>query len=180
MATLYTIGHSTHSAAEFAGLLEHHGIRFLVDVRSHPGSRKFQHFNAERMALWLPEHGIVYCPMKSLGGRRKPDRDSVNSAWQNEGFRGFADYMQRPEFALALDDLLKIATRRRTAIMCAEAVPWRCHRNLISDALVLLRGTEVRHITGRGEPRPHVPTPFASVENGKLIYPPGQPELPLS
>lgn len=135
------------------------------------------HFARAVLADSLPSAGIAYMHMPELGGHRRPRRDSVNSAWRNDGFRGYADYMQQPEFWGALERLRELARERRTAIMCAEAVPWRCHRSLISDALTVV-GVDVRHITGTGEPSPHHIAPFARVEGGSITYPPPD-TLPL-
>lgn len=129
------------------------------------------HFAKAALERSLPAHGIKYQHMPQLGGLRKPKRDSTNMGWRNVSFRGYADYMQTDEFWDAIADLEKLATGQRVAIMCAEAVPWRCHRSLISDALVV-RGDEVRHITGMQEPSPHHLTPFARVQDGRLTYPP--------
>jgi len=118
----------------------------------------------------LPAHGIDYLHMPELGGLRKPKPDSTNTGWRNVSFRGYADYMQTDEFWTAIDRLIGLARQRRLAIMCAEAVPWRCHRSLVADALTV-RGVEVRHITGAGEPSPHRLTPFARVEGGRIRYP---------
>lgn len=118
----------------------------------------------------MPTHGIEYLHMPELGGLRKPQRDSVNGAWRNDSFRGYADYMQTDDFWRAIDRLRDLAASRRTAVMCAEAVPWRCHRSLIADALTI-QGIEVFHITGNGEPARHRITPFAEVANGRITYP---------
>lgn len=128
------------------------------------------HFAKAALERTLPQHGIGYQHMPELGGLRKPLRDSVNRGWRNESFRGYADYMQTADFWRALDELIALAASRRVAVMCAEAVPWRCHRSLIADALVV-RGVEVRHITGRLESREHQLTPFARVEDGRITYP---------
>ena len=128
------------------------------------------HFSQAALERFLPEHGIAYRHMPELGGLRKPKPDSINSGWRNVSFRGYADYMQADEFWAAIDRLRALGECRRTAIMCAEAVPWRCHRSLIADALTV-RGVEVRHITGTGEPAPHRITPFARVEAGRITYP---------
>jgi uncharacterized protein (DUF488 family) len=122
------------------------------------------------MQLSLPAHGIAYVHMPELGGLRKPKPDSTNTGWRNVSFRGYADYMQTDEFWTAIDRLIDLARQRRVAIMCAEAVPWRCHRSLVADALTV-RGVEVKHITGTGEPSPHRLTPFARVEGGRISYP---------
>ena len=128
------------------------------------------HFAKAALERSLPAAGIAYRHMPELGGLRKPKTDSINMAWRNVSFRGYADYMQTDDFRRALDDLVELAAGRRVAIMCAEAVPWRCHRSLIADAL-LVRGIEVRHITGMGEPAHHRLTSFARVEDGRLTYP---------
>ncbi len=154
-----------------------HGVKRLIDVRTAPGSRRMPHFSRSSLEASLPAHGIEYLHMPELGGLRKPKRDSVNSAWRNDSFRGYADYMQTDEFWHAIDGLRKLAASKRTAIMCAEAVPWRCHRSLIADALTV-EGVDVRHITGKGEPSPHRLTPFADVVNGRITYP-GTDTLPL-
>ena len=165
-----TIGHSTRSFEEFIRLLTAHQIQQLVDVRRYPFSRRHPHFNGELLAKSLSESGIAYTHAPGLGGRRKARPDSVNLGWRNESFRGYADYMQTDEFAMALKELLAQSQHRATAIMCAEAVPWRCHRQLIADALVS-RGWTVRHIMSREKAGPHSLTPFVKLENGLLIYP---------
>ena len=128
------------------------------------------HFAKAALDRSLREHGIQYLHMPDLGGLRKPAPDSINTGWRNVGFRGYADYMQTEDFRQALDRLIELAEARRVAIMCAEAVPWRCHRSLISDALTV-RGVEVRHITGTGEPARHSLTAFAMVDNDRITYP---------
>jgi len=128
------------------------------------------HFARASLEVALPARGIAYLHLAELGGRRRPRPDSVNAGWRNEGFRGYADYMQEDAFWTALDRLRELAAARRTAIMCAEAVPWRCHRSLVADALVVL-GVEVLHITGGGAPSPHRLTPFARVEGKRISYP---------
>jgi uncharacterized protein (DUF488 family) len=156
---------------DLAALLKRNEVKLLVDVRSAPGSRRMPHFAKAALAVSMPAEGIAYLHMPELGGLRKPRRDSLNGAWKNDGFRGYADYMQTPEFWSALDRLIAMAREWRTAIMCAEAVPWRCHRSLVSDALVS-RGVDVRHVTGAGVPSAHRITPFAMVEGGRVTYPP--------
>lgn len=128
------------------------------------------HFAKPALERSLPEHGIAYRHMPELGGLRKPEPDSINVGWRNVSFRGYADYMQQDAFWIAIEKLESLAALRRVAIMCAEAVPWRCHRSLIADALTV-RGVEVRHITGKGEPALHQLTPFARVEGGRISYP---------
>jgi uncharacterized protein (DUF488 family) len=140
-------------------------------VRTVPASRRVPHFAKAALARSLPARGIDYLHAPELGGLRKPKADSINLGWRNVSFRGYADYMQTDEFWAAIDRLQDLARSHRLAIMCAEAVPWRCHRSLIADALTV-RGVEVRHITGRGEPARHSMTPFARVEDGRITYPP--------
>lgn len=140
-------------------------------MRTVPASRRVPHFAKAALERTLPRHGIDYVHMPELGGLRKARRDSVNLGWRNESFRGYADYMQTDEFWAALALLERLASERRVAIMCAEAVPWRCHRSLIADALTV-EGVEVRHITGPSSPSEHRLTPFARVENGRITYPP--------
>jgi uncharacterized protein (DUF488 family) len=168
--TIHTIGHSTRSLDEVIDLLQNAGITRLGDVRTRPGSRRMPHFDREVLQRVLPEHGIEYHHLKDLGGLRKPRPDSENLAWRNESFRGYADYMQTDQWRAALDALIELAAHRPTAIMCAEAVPWRCHRSLIADAL-LVRGIEVRHITGPGRPAPHSLTSFAVADGERITYP---------
>jgi uncharacterized protein (DUF488 family) len=152
-------------------LLTRNDVKLLVDVRSVPGSRRMPHFSKAALEVSMPAAGIAYMHMPELGGLRKPRPGSPNGGWRNDGFRGYADYMQTPEFWAALEKLRRLAGERRTAIMCAEAVPWRCHRSLISDALTVTGG-DVRHITGPGEPSKHRITPFAHVIEGRITYPP--------
>jgi uncharacterized protein (DUF488 family) len=142
----------------------------LVDVRTLPASRRMPHFAKAALERSLPLHGIAYRHMPELGGLRKPGPDSINTGWRNVSFRGYADYMQTQEFWAAIDRLIELGKQRRVAIMCAEAVPWRCHRSLIADAL-RVRGVDVKHITGPGEPSAHRLTPFARVEGGRITYP---------
>jgi uncharacterized protein (DUF488 family) len=172
---VYTIGHSTRELDDFIALLERERIQHLADVRSFPGSRRYPQFGREALAASLAAHGMAYSHHPALGGRRHARPDSPNGAWRNESFRGYADYMLTPEFATALDDLVDLAASERTAIMCAEAVPWRCHRSLISDALVA-RGVDVRHILD-ARTEPHRMRSFAIVKDGVLYYPPVQTEL---
>jgi uncharacterized protein (DUF488 family) len=175
---LWTVGHSTRPIGELVGLLNAHGIRQLVDVRTVPRSRYNPHFNTDRLARSLVDAGIGYRHAAALGGLRKPRKDSTNGGWRNESFRGYADYMQSEAFWKALDALTAESRDLRTAIMCAEAVPWRCHRSLIADALVSL-GWEVRHIMSETKADAHRLTPFAKVDQGKLSYPAPDTLLPL-
>jgi uncharacterized protein (DUF488 family) len=168
---IYTIGHSTRGLDEFTALLEEHGIARLADIRRYPGSRRYPHFSGESLQQTLPSRGVAYEHLDSLGGRRKPSATSENGAWNNDQFRGYADHMATAEFRAAVDRLL--ADERRTAVMCAEAVPWRCHRNLLSDDL-LRRGVEVIHIVGRGASQPHALSKMARLESDRVIYPPEQ------
>lgn len=175
--TAYTIGHSTRTIEQFLALLQREGIRHLADVRTFPASRRYPHFNADALARSLEERGIAYSHHAALGGRRRPLPDSANTGWRNAGFRGYADHMRTPEFARALADLQALAAETTTTVMCAEAVPWRCHRTLIADALVA-RGHEVRHIMDAGT-NVHVLTRFAVVRDGEVAYPAPESEPPL-
>ena len=167
--TVYTIGHSTRSLDDFVALLHREGIRALVDVRAFPTSRRHPHFNREALAVSLVAHGIAYRHAPALGGRRRPRADSANRAWRNESFRAYADHMSTPEFRDAISELIADAVRVRTTVMCAEAVPWKCHRSLIADALVA-RGCEVRHVLDASTDR-HELMNIARVENGEVTYP---------
>jgi uncharacterized protein (DUF488 family) len=167
---IYTIGHSTRSLDEFVGLLRTHEVVKLADIRSMPRSRRHPHFGIDALSVSLPEAGIAYRHFPGLGGHRKARSDSPNTAWRHEGFRGYADYMLTPEFERALDDLVVFAGDAATAIMCAEAVWWRCHRQLTADAL-MARGVEVRHIVSDRPAAPHALTEFARVDGGRVTYP---------
>lgn len=177
--TLWTIGHSTRTIEEFVALLQGNDIEVLADVRHFPGSRKYPHFNVEPLEQALHETGIEYEPFTELGGRRKVLPDSPNTGWRHPAFRGYADYMQSDAFRQGIDRLKALATSRRTVIMCAEAVWWRCHRGLISDVFKL-HGTHVLHIMGPGAPREHPYTSPARVLDGQLDYSAdqGDPSLP--
>jgi uncharacterized protein (DUF488 family) len=166
-ARLYTVGHSTRTLDELLGLLKREGVSHLVDVRAFPTSARYPHFNQSTLERALPDHLIRYTHFPSLGGRRKVRRDSHNTLWRNAGFRGYADYMETREFEQALDDLLAAAESEPTAIMCAEAVPWRCHRSLISDAATARRA-EVLHILDAGT-QPHRLTTFGRVDDGGRV-----------
>jgi uncharacterized protein (DUF488 family) len=170
--TISTIGHSTHSIEDFIRILEAHGIRQLVDVRTIPRSRRNPQFNRENLPVSLQAASIQYHHLPGLGGLRHAKPDSTNTGWRNASFRGFADYMQTPEFRQNLDDLIGLASRAPTAIMCAEAVPWRCHRSLIADALVA-KGVSVREIMSAIKSQPHALTSFAEVKNEQVNYPSG-------
>ena len=175
-ATLWTIGHSTRSWEEFLGLLDMHGIEAIADVRRFPGSRRHPWFASEAMAAALPGRGLDYRWLPQLGGRRRVQPGSPNGAWRNEAFQGYADHMASAEFAEGLARALELADRRRTALMCAEAVWWRCHRRLVSDLLVH-RGREVLHIIDDKPPRPHIPHEAAHAAGDGLVYPPAQASL---
>ena len=165
-----TVGHSIHPIGEFVGILQAHGIGQLVDVRTMPRSRRVPQFNKENLAASLQTAGILYRHMPGLGGLRHPKPDSTNSGWRNASFRGYADYMQTPEFRENLEKLIELAAQSPTAIMCAEAVPWRCHRSLIADAL-MARGIVVTEILSAKQSRPHALTPFAQVSGTEVTYP---------
>jgi uncharacterized protein (DUF488 family) len=167
-----TIGHSTRTLPAFLEMLHGHAVKRLVDVRTVPRSRHNPQFNRDTLPEDLSAAGIRYVHMPGLGGLRHPRSDSVNAAWRNDSFRGFADYMQTPEFASNLTALIEHARKERVAIMCAEAVPWRCHRSLIADALVA-RGVSVQHIMSSTRAEPHALTPWARVEGESVTYPPG-------
>lgn len=171
---IYTIGHSTRSIEELVGLLREHGIRTLVDIRRFPGSRRHPQFSKEALSRSLPERNVAYLHLEELGGRRRPRRDSPNTFWDSEPFRGYADHMASEEFRAAVERLL--ALEGRSCVMCAEAVPWRCHRNLLADDLVR-RGVEVIHIVGAGQWERHALHPSARVEGDRLVYEPEQRDL---
>ncbi len=166
---IYTIGHSTRTFDDFAGLLEAHGVRQLADIRTIPRSRRHPQFERDALAVGLQARNIAYRHMPGLGGLRHPRRDSPNSGWRNESFRGYADYMATPAFDKALGELLVMAENLPTCVMCAEAVWWRCHRSLVADALVS-RGIEVLHITSSGPPSSHKLNQMAHIENGVITY----------
>ena len=173
--TLWTIGHSTRPIGEFTDFLRAHEIQLLVDVRTIPHSRHNPQFNTETLAESLKKAGLVSLHMPTLGGLRKARKDSINNGWRNASFRGYADYMQTVEFWNALEELMIHGRQGPSAIMCAEAVPWRCHRSLIADALVA-RGWEVRHILSQVKADEHRLTPFAVIDGTTVVYP--QPNNP--
>lgn len=164
-----TVGHSNREPAAFVGLLRQHGVRMVVDIRTVPRSKRVPWTSIDQLPQLLSREGIGYAHIAGLGGLRRPKPDSVNDGWRNESFRGYADHMRTAEFHRALDELVHIARGSTTAIMCAEAVPWRCHRSLVADAL-LARGAEVAHILD-GEPKPHALTSFARVDGTRVTYP---------
>lgn len=165
-----TIGHSTRSIEEFIRLLQGHRVDCVVDVRTIPRSRHNPQFNMDALPVSLKKADISYEHIAALGGLRRAAADSINAGWRNASFRGYADYMQTPQFVKAVEKLVRLAARRRLALMCAEAVPWRCHRSLIADALVV-RGIGVEHIMSVSRRQPHVLTPFARVQGRQVTYP---------
>lgn len=168
--SIWTIGHSTRALDEFIAALAAHGIKLLADVRLLPGSNRFPHFNNDALAESLGRHGIGYEHFRELGGRRRPRPDSLNTAWRNEAFRGYADYMETAEFERGIARLLSVADAAGpTALMCAEAVWWRCHRGLVSDYLKA-RGVEVLHILDAKKADPHPWTSAATLVDGRVSY----------
>ena len=165
-----TIGHSTRPVAEFIRLLKTHDVKRLVDVRTIPRSRHNPQFNRDQLSAALHSARLHYRYMPGLGGFRHARPDSLNTGWQNASFRGFADYMQTSEFKKNLDALIELATREQVAVMCAESLPWRCHRSLIADAL-LARGVEAREITSATRTRSHALTPWGQVNGTQVTYP---------
>jgi uncharacterized protein (DUF488 family) len=167
---VFTIGHSTHPIEEFIAILKAHEVEKLADIRTVPRSRYNPQFNADALAKSLSGENIEYRPFKGLGGLRHARKDSPNQGWKNASFRGYADYMQTPEFEMALDELLAWAGESKTVLMCAESVPWRCHRSLVADAL-LARGITATHIMSATNAKPHEMTSFAEVKEQKVLYP---------
>jgi uncharacterized protein (DUF488 family) len=167
---IFTIGHSTHAIDEFVGMLQAHEIQAVADVRTIPKSLHNPQFNKDELKESLREAHIRYAHFKKLGGLRHAAKDSFNLGWRNASFRGFADYMASEEFSEGLQALMKLALEKSTAVMCAEAVPWRCHRSLIADALIK-QGWLVRDIMSRTSAKKHVLTPFLKMKKGQLVYP---------
>jgi uncharacterized protein (DUF488 family) len=174
--TIWTIGHSTRTLEEFFGLLAEYRIEAIADVRRFPGSRRYPHFASEALAQSLPAHGIAYQWIPKLGGRRKVQPDSPNTAWRNAAFQGYADYTATAEFANGLAELLKLAASKRAAMMCAEVLWWRCHRSIVSDVLKL-RGIEVIHIIDATHTTVHPYTSAAQIVDGRLSYAGAQGDL---
>jgi uncharacterized protein (DUF488 family) len=170
MLVVFTIGHSTRTWKSFLDLLRTHGIQRVIDVRSVPRSRRNPQFNRETLSRRLRSARIGYVHLHKLGGLRHPRRDSPNMAWRNASFRGFADFMQTPDFEAGIQRLIKLARQKPSAIMCAEAVPWRCHRSLIADAL-LLRDIRVSDIITGKHVHTHALTSFASIRGHRITYP---------
>ena len=167
--SVWTIGHSTLAIEDFLRLLQTSEIRRLADVRSFPGSRRYPQFNKDNLQSSLAANQIEYVHLPELGGRRRARPDSINMSWRNESFRGYADYMETHGFELGISKLLDLAAQRRTAIMCAESLWWRCHRSLISDYLKV-KGIEVVHIITGGKSEPHPYTSAATIVDGELSY----------
>lgn len=174
--TVWTVGHSTLSEADFLALLASHEIEALADVRRFPASRRYPHFNGSALQASLASRGMEYLALPALGGRRAAAPDSPNTGWRNESFRGYADHIATEEFAGGMRELRALARRRRTAIMCAEAVWWRCHRSLISDVLKA-EGWTVIHILSQTSASEHPYSPPARIIGGKLAYPAEQLSL---
>ncbi len=175
--TIYTVGHSTHTLEEFVEMLKAYKITLLVDVRTIPRSRHNPQFNKENLPPALKPYNIKYLSMQGIGGLRHPKKDSVNMAWENSSFRGYADFMQTKEFTENLLKLVVMAKENCLAIMCAEALPWRCHRNLISDALAV-RHIKVLHIISKTDTLTHQLNEMAHVEGTKITYPLFNKETP--
>jgi len=170
LPVVLTVGHSTRTLAEFIHLLQAHEVSCVVDVRTVPRSRHNPQFNKASLPRALKKAGLSYVHMPGLGGLRHAKRDSINMGWRNASFRGFADYMQTPEFKLSVEELIQSAKQERVALMCAEAVPWRCHRSLIADAL-LVRGIHTEDIMSPIRRTVHTLTPFAKVRGTTITYP---------
>ena len=168
--TIYTIGHSTNPIDEFIKILQAHEIELVVDVRTIPRSRYNPQFNQAELEQDLQHHNIGYTRLKELGGLRHTTNASINTGWRNSTFRGYADYMQTEDFRAGIEQLIRLAQAKRTVIMCAEAVPWRCHRSLIGDALVV-RGIHVEDIMNEKSAKPHDITPWAKVNGFSITYP---------
>ncbi|MDP8976997.1 MAG: DUF488 domain-containing protein [Actinomycetota bacterium] len=169
-ARLLTVGHGTLEAPQLAALLRAASVRLVVDVRRFPASRRHPHFRREAMAAWLPEAGVDYRWEESLGGRRAAAPSSPNTGLRNAGFRGYADHMRTPAFRAALTRVLTEAAHRRTAVLCAESVWWRCHRRLVADAAALLHDAQVAHLHHDGRLHPHEPTDWVTREGDVLVY----------
>lgn len=174
--TVFTIGHSVLPLADFIALLRTYGIECLADIRTVPRSRRNPQFNTDTLQDTLRTEHIDYVHLSDLGGLRHPRPQSPNGGWRNKSFRGYADYMQTETFALGLERLISLGRRQRVAMMCAEAVPWRCHRSLVADALIV-RGIRVIDILSERQSREHELTPFARVQNTTITYPPTQSSL---
>ncbi|MGA8030368.1 MAG: DUF488 domain-containing protein, partial [Bryobacteraceae bacterium] len=170
MITVYTLGHSTRSPAEFLRIIDNFAVELVADIRTVPRSRRNPQYGQESLKQTLAEHHIGYVHLPTLGGLRRAKKNSINTGWENASFRGYADYMQAPEFAAAIDGLIARAADKRTVILCAEAVPWRCHRSLVADAL-LIRGIAVENLLSATTAKPHKLTPWAEVDGLTITYP---------
>lgn len=166
---IYTIGHSTHSLEDFLGMLQSFDIKVLADIRRFPGSRRFPQFDKENLQVSLPKNGIRYAHLPDLGGRRKSRKDTRNTRWRNDSFRGYADYMETAAFEKAIAELEHIASKQPTAYMCSEAVWWQCHRSMVSDYLKA-KGWTALHITAKGKAQEHQYTEPARIVDGRLCY----------
>jgi len=171
MEPVYTIGHSNRPIDEFLDLLREHGIKRVLDIRTVPKSRHNPQFGQDQLPGSLAAAGIGYEYIRSLGGLRRARKDTPNGAWRNASFRGYADHMQTEEFNEHVELVASMAQGLRCALMCAEAVPWRCHRSMVADALAV-RGVPVEHIINKGKAKPHTLTPFAKVDGVRILYPP--------
>jgi uncharacterized protein (DUF488 family) len=167
---VYALGHSTRPIEEFVDLLQAHGIQLLCDIRTIPKSRRNRQFSRESLEKELPRHQIRYRHLKGLGGLRRPEKNSINAAWRNSSFRGYADYMQTEGFDISLAALIELSGKKKTAVMCAEGNPYRCHRLLVADALTA-QGVPVMHICSRKTAKPHQITAFARVKGKRITYP---------
>jgi uncharacterized protein (DUF488 family) len=176
LSKIFTIGHSTRPIVQFIELLQGNGVRQVIDIRAIPKSRHNPQFNSDTLAASLRAAGLGYVHLKELGGLRRAKPDSINSGWRNASFRGYADYMQTPEFNQAMERAVHLAQTTMSALLCAEAVPWRCHRSLVADAL-LVRGIHVEQIIDEGKPTEHKLTPFARVRGTRITYPSDQGSL---
>jgi uncharacterized protein (DUF488 family) len=185
--SIFTIGHSTRAIEDFIHLLKSHGVQRVIDVRTLPRSRFNPHYDIARLPALLHDAHLNYTHLPGLGGRRHAHADSVNAGWRNKSFRGYADHMQTTDFKHGLAQCIALASAERVVLMCAEAVPWRCHRSLIADALVV-RGIDALEIASDSRVRPHALTPFARVDALDITYPlpvdrdgtePGPQKLPL-
>lgn len=178
-SALFTVGHSNHPIERFVAILQAHGIERVIDVRRFPVSRKWPHFDAESLSKSLPAAGIDYAGMPELGGRRKPRPDSAHVAWRVDAFRGYADFMDSEEFARSLEKAMRLARERRSALLCAEALPWRCHRSILADAF-LARRWDVFEIVNEKDARARKLPEFARLEGERVVYDRvDQPDLPL-
>lgn len=171
MPAIYTLGHSTRPEPEFLSILQAHSIDTVADIRTVPRSRKNPQYDQEEFRRWLTEEEVRYVHLRKLGGLRHARKDSLNLGWQNASFRGYADYMQTAEFESAIEELIHLASEQSVAIVCAEAVPWRCHRSLVGDVL-LVRGIEVLDIMSASITKPHRLTSWARVDGLRITYPP--------